>query len=157
MKLSQKLGVSLLGFPIASFIIFIIFFLIYIIAGESTYIKEIFAISNVNILLKELLVLGVSMFISILSLMTFYDINTKTNGKKRPLILIFISLILLILGFAFIPILASEIFLSDLPLFSLTFFILWVTFVTIFALIQIIKNFINVWIINKKIKSNNTN
>ena len=157
MKLSQKLGISLLGFPIASFIIFIIYFLIYLILGESAYIKEIFAISHIDILLREFLVLGVSIFISILSLIIFYDISSKNYRKKRSLFTIFISLVLLIFGFALIPIIASEIFLKDLELFSLTFFILWIMFVTIFSLIQVIKDFITVWIINKKIKSQNIN
>lgn len=155
MKLSQRFGISLLGFPIASFIIFIIYFLIYIIMGESTYISEIFYISDINILLKELLVLGVSMFISLLSLFTFYDINNKYTTKKHSLLYIFISLILLIFGFAFIPLLATQIFLKDLPLFSLTFFLLWIIFVTAYSLIEVIKDFINKWIINKKSENEN--
>lgn len=150
MKLSQRLGISLLGFPIASFIIFIIYFLIYIIMGESTYISEIFYITDINILLKELLVLGVSMFISLLSLFTFYDVNNKYTTKKHPILYTVVSLILLIFGFAFIPLLATQLFFKNLPLFSLTFFLLWIILVTVYSLIEVIRDFINKWIINKK-------
>ena len=156
MKLSQKLGISLLGFPIASFITFIIYLLIYIILGESAYIKEILTISSIDVLLKEILVLGIAIFISILSLISFFDITSKYNGKKRPFLTNLISLILLILGFALIPIIASEIFLKELPVFSLAFFLLWVLFIIIFSLIQVIKDFITVWIINKKIVKKNS-
>ena len=53
MKLSKKILLSLAGFSIGSLIILVIYFLIYIIAGEQNYIIQIVQIQNISTLLKE--------------------------------------------------------------------------------------------------------
>lgn len=157
MKISQKIGYSLLGFPIASFFIFIVYLLIYLVLGESTYMTEIIKLCDINILLRELIVLGVGIFISIFALLMFFDLSSRKAKKAIPsLILIFICLILLVLGFAFVPVLASQLFLNDLSIVNLTFFIVWLLFVTVFSLIEVIKEFASRWILVKNTNKKNS-
>lgn len=148
MKLSKKILLSLAGFPIGSLIILVIYFLIYIIAGEQNYIIQIVQIQNISTLLKEFITLGVSMTIAVFSLLITNDILNNKNYKTYIKVL---SFALLIIGFAILPIILVDIFLGFLPVFNTTFLILWVVIVASTSLIYIIKDFINIWIINKKI------
>ena len=148
MKLSKKILLSLAGFPIGSLIILVIYFLIYIIAGEQNYIIQIVQIQNISTLLKEFITLGVSMTIAIFSLLITNDILNNKNYKTYVKVL---SFALLIIGFAILPIILVDIFLGFMSVFNTTFLILWVVIVTSTSLIYIIKDFINIWIINKKI------
>lgn len=148
MKLSKKILLSLAGFPIGSLIILVIYFLIYIIAGEQNYIIQIIQIQNISTLLKEFITLGVSMTIAIFSLLITNDILNNKNYKTYVKVL---SFALLIIGFAILPIILVDIFLGFMPVFNTTFLILWVVIVASTSLIYIIKDFINIWIINKKI------
>ena len=148
MKLSKKILLSLAGFPIGSLIILVIYFLIYIIAGEQNYIIQIVQIQNISTLLKEFITLGVSMTIAIFSLLITNDILNNKNYKTYIKVL---SFALLIIGFAILPIILVDIFLGFMPVFNTTFLILWVVIVASTSLIYIIKDFINIWIINKKI------
>ena len=148
MKLSKKILLSLAGFSIGSLIILVIYFLIYIIAGEQNYIIQIIQIQNISTLLKEFITLGVSMTIAIFSLLITNDILNNKNYKTYIKVL---SFALLIIGFAILPIILVDIFLGFLPAFNTTFLILWVVIVASTSLIYIIKDFINIWIINKKI------
>ena len=148
MKLSKKILLSLAGFPIGSLIILVIYFLIYIIAGEQNYIIQIVQIQNIYTLLKEFITLGVSMTIAIFSLLITNDILNNKNYKTYVKVL---SFALLIIGFAILPIILVDIFLGFMPVFNTTFLILWVVIVASTSLIYIIKDFINIWIINKKI------
>lgn len=148
MKLSKKILLSLAGFPIGSLIILVIYFLIYIIAGEQNYIIQIVQIQNISTLLKEFITLGVSMTIAIFSLLITNDILNNKNYKTYVKVL---SFALLIIGFAILPISLVDIFLGFMPVFNTTFLILWVVIVASTSLIYIIKDFINIWIINKKI------
>lgn len=148
MKLSKKILLSLAGFSIGSLIILVIYFLIYIIAGEQNYIIQIIQIQNISTLLKEFITLGVSMTIAIFSLLITNDILNNKNYKTYIKVL---SFALLIIGFAILPIILVDIFLGFMSVFNTTFLILWVVIVTSTSLIYIIKDFINIWIINKKI------
>ena len=156
MKLSQKIAISFLGFPIASFLIFLVYILIYLIAGDAAYIDEIFNILDIRVLIKELIVLGISMFISILSFLFFYDLGVNHKRTKNiavKVIILILSLVLLLVGFAFIPIILTRIFLPDLSVFNMTFFVLWVTFIAVFSLIQIVISFVkmcSICLLNKK-------
>lgn len=155
MKTSQKIGFSFLGFPFASFLIFIIYICTYLIEGLSAYLSEILILTNINNLLRELVVLGTSLFISIFCLLTFYDVSTeKGKTKVHSVLIVVASLLLLVVGFAFIPVFASALFLSDMTTFNLAFFVIWLVVVSIFSLIQIVKEFINRWILSRKSVNN---
>lgn len=154
MKLSKKLLISLLGFPFACLAIFLVYILIYIVLGRYAYISEILYLINISTLLKELIVLGTAISISIFSLLELNDLSIHIkNNKKHKVLFTIIALCLMIIGFALVPIIFSQIFLKDLIIFNKTFFMIWISFIAVFSLFQMIKDFINVWIINKRIKN----
>lgn len=150
MKLYRKILLSLLGIPLASFIILIIYFFIYVFLGNQSYINEIERIKDIQILLREFSVLSFSMFFAFLSFLISTDI---INNIKYKILTKIFAFIFLIFGFAILPIFLVKIFFKNLPIFNLSFLVLWVTIVTTISLIYIIRDFINVWIINKKLKN----
>ena len=149
MKLSKKVLLSLLSIPASAFIILIVYLLIYVLLGEQYYISEIKHIVNINILLKEFLVISVSLFMGIFYLIALTYI---LNNKNCRAFVKFISLILLALLTALLPIWLANLFLADVVIFQTTFMILWIIIVACGALILALKDFINVWIINKKLE-----
>ena len=151
MKITKKFLLSLLGIPVASLIILIIYFFIYTFLGNQFYIYQIEQIKDISILLKEFCVLSFSMYIAFFSYLVSIDI---INDVKYKILTKVLAFILLILGFAILPILLVKIFFSSSPIFNISFLVLWVTIVASISLIYIIKDFINVWIINKNLKEN---
>ena len=151
MKITKKFLLSLLGIPVASLIILIIYFFIYTFLGNQFYIYQIEQIKDISILLKEFCVLSFSIYIAFFSYLVSIDI---INDVKYKILTKVLAFILLILGFAILPILLVKIFFSSSPIFNISFLVLWVTIVASISLIYIIKDFINVWIINKNLKEN---
>ena len=71
-------------------------------------------------LLKELIVLGIAISISIFSLLELNDLSIYIkNNKKHKVLFAIIALCLMIIGFALVPIIFSKIFLKDLIIFNL--------------------------------------
>lgn len=149
MNFSKKMMLSLLSIPASAFMILIVYFLIYIFLGEQYYINEINHIENINILIKEFLVIGISMFMGSFYLLALTYILNNKNCKAFTK---FISLILLALLITLLPIGLANVFFADIIIFQTTFIILWVIIVACGALILALKDFINVWIINKKLE-----
>ena len=145
---------SLIALPISSFIILIIYIFLYVFLGEKVYLIEISALQNYSILVRELLVLSLGLYIAIL---TFQISNKKFNNEESKLHTKVFYMIILVLLAGFLPILLVYYFLADLGLFKLTFFILWISFIAIVSLIYAIKDFINVWIINTKLRKSQSN
>ena len=149
MKFFKKFMFSLIAFPISSFVIFMIYILIYIFLGEQYYIAEVNNISNIYILLKEFLVIGISLFISSLSFMILKYILEDKNKKNITKLIYIIILALLI---AILPICIVKSFFNSDIIFHTTFIILWLIIISSASLILALKDFIDVWIINKKLK-----
>ena len=149
MKLAKKLILSLLALPISSFVIFLIYVFMYLFLGEDVYLIEIGTLQDFSILLKEFIVISIAMYIALLSsLITIEKINEKDTKISTKIFSIFI----LIICFCILPIILTKYLLPDLELFNSSFLILWVTFVAIAALIFAIKDFLDVWIINNKLR-----
>ena len=149
MKLAKKLILSLLALPISSFVIFLIYVFMYLFLGEDVYLIEIGTLQDFSILLKEFIVISVAMYIALLSsLITIEKINEKDTKISTKIFSIFV----LIICFCILPIILTKYLLPDLELFNSSFLILWVTFVAIAALIFAIKDFLDVWIINNKLR-----
>ena len=149
MKLAKKLILSLLALPISSFVIFLIYVFMYLFLGEDVYLIEIGTLQDFSILLKEFIVISVAMYIALLSsLITIEKINEKDTKISTKIFSIFV----LIICFCILPIILTKYLLPDLELFNSIFLILWVTFVAIAALIFAIKDFLDVWIINNKLR-----
>ena len=149
MKLAKKLILSLLALPISSFVIFLIYVFMCLFLGEDVYLIEIGTLQDFSILLKEFIVISVAMYIALLtSLITIEKINEKDTKISTKIFSIFV----LIICFCILPIILTKYLLPDLELFNSSFLILWVTFVAIAALIFAIKDFLDVWIINNKLR-----
>ena len=149
MKLAKKLILSLLALPISSFVIFLIYVFMCLFLGEDVYLIEIGTLQDFSILLKEFIVISVAMYIALLtSLITIEKINEKDTKISTKIFSIFV----LIICFCILPIILTKYLLTDLELFNSIFLILWVTFVAIAALIFAIKDFLDVWIINNKLR-----
>ena len=148
MKLLKKIILSLLAFPISSFVIFMIYCLIYIFLGKQYYIAEINNISNIYMLLKEFLVIGISLYIAILSFMILKCILENNNQKNITKLIYIIILALMI---TVLPICIIKSFFNSNIIFHTTFIILWLIIISSTSLILALKDFIDVWIINKKL------
>lgn len=151
MKLSNKILLSLLGIPFSTLIILILYFLVYIILGEDAYIIEISKIQDVSILFREFVIISISMFIAIFSLLVSID---TINNKDYKISTKLLGIVLLVIGFAIFPICFVEIALASMEIIKITFLILWITLIAIISLVFMVKDFLNVWIINKKLKQN---
>lgn len=151
MKLSNKILLSLLGIPFSALIILILYFLVYIILGEDAYIIEISKIQDVSILFREFVIISISMFIAIFSLLVSMD---TINNKDYKISTKLLEIGLLVIGFAIFPICFVEIALASMEIIKITFLILWITLIAIISLVFMVKDFLNVWIINKKLKQN---
>lgn len=151
MKLFKKFLLSLLAFPISAFLVLITYLLIYFFLGEQIYIYEILRLTDINTLIKEFVIICFAVFIVILFFFIVTDIINNKNYRTSIRIL---CMLLLIACIAIIPIYIIKTFLND-QLFQLMFLIEWVTIIAAISLIYVIQDFINVWIINKKLKLNN--
>ena len=91
------------------------------------------------------------MIIAILSLLVSIDIVNNKNYKTSTKLFGFGFLAI---GVMIFPICFVEIFLTFLPIIQIMFLVLWTTILCTISLIFAIKDFLNVWIINKKLKQN---
>lgn len=148
MKLLKKVLTSLIALPVSSFIIFIIYVFLYLFLGKAVYINAIYTLQDFSVLLKQFTVLAIALYIAIF---TFQITLEKINKKESKISTKIFAMLALILLSSFLPILLVYYLLSDLVLFRLTFFILWVAIVAILALVYAVKDFIDVWIINSKL------
>lgn len=148
MKLLKKVLTSLIALPVSSFIIFIIYVFLYLFLGKAVYINAIYTLQDFSVLLKQFTVLAIALYIAIF---TFQITLEKINKKEIKISTKIFAMLALILLSSFLPILLVYYLLSDLVLFRLTFFILWVAIVAILALVYAVKDFIDVWIINSKL------
>lgn len=101
-----------------------------------------------SVLLKEFLVIAIAMFIAIIAYQISYE---KILKKESKVLAKLICIIALIVCFALLPIILAYYLLTDLGAFRSVFIIIWVAFVAIFSLIMAIKDFVDVWIVNKKL------
>ena len=148
MKLAKKFAIALISLPLSAFIILIVYSFMYLFLGQELYIIEIGALKDFSILVKEFLVLAISMFIAILIFQISYE-NIIEKENKVPTKVF--HMIAMIICSGVLPTILTEYLLSDLELFCTVFYILWVTIIAVAALIFSIKDFIDVWIVNKKI------
>lgn len=149
MRVSKKLLLSFIGFPIGAFIMGIIYLLIYVILGKNIYITQIIKLTNISVFVKELVVIGFSMYIAILTYLLFFNVGF-TNSNKYKKVTKILTVILFALLFGLVPIILVDVFLNEIT--SLIFKIIWFTFILTSCLIFGITDFLNVWIINKNIK-----
>lgn len=149
MRISKKLLLSLIGFPIGAFIMGIIYLLIYVILGKNSYIIQIIQLTNISVFIKELVVIGASMYVSILTYLLFFNAGFTNNNKYKNMTRI-LTLILFAVLFGLVPIILVDVFLNEIT--SSIFKIIWFTFILTSCLIFGITDFLNVWIINKNIK-----
>lgn len=149
MRVSKKLLLSFIGFPIGAFIMGIIYLLIYVILGKNIYITQIIKLTNISVFVKELVVIGFSMYIAILTYLLFFNVGFTNNNKYKKVTKI-LTVILFALLFGLVPIILVDVFLNEIT--SLIFKIIWFTFILTSCLIFGITDFLNVWIINKNIK-----
>ena len=149
MKLSRKILTALIALPLSAFTILLVYSFMYLFLGEEVYVAQMEILRDFSVLLKEFLVIAIAMFIAIIAYQISYE---KIIEKERKILAKVICMIALIVCFALLPIILAYYLLADLGAFRSVFIILWVTFVTIFSLIMAIKDFINVWIVNKKLR-----
>ena len=149
MKLSRKILTALIALPLSAFTILLVYSFMYLFLGEEVYVAQMEILRDFSVLLKEFLVIAIAMFIAIIAYQISYE---KILEKERKILAKVICMIALIVCFAFLPIILAYYLLADLGTFCSVFIILWVTFVTIFSLIMAIKDFVDVWIVNKKLR-----
>ncbi len=149
MKLSRKILTALIALPLSAFTILLVYSFMYLFLGEEVYVAQMEILRDFSVLLKEFLVIAIAMFIAIIAYQISYE---KIIEKERKILAKVICMIALIVCFALLPIILAYYLLADLGAFRSVFIILWVTFVAIFSLIMAIKDFINVWIVNKKLR-----
>lgn len=148
MRISKKLLQSLIGFPIGAFIMGMIYLLIYVISGKNTYITQIIQLTNISVFIKELVVIGISMYVATLTYLLCFNVGFTNNNKHKNVTKI-LTVILFTVLFGLVPIILVDIFLNEIT--SSIFKLIWFTFILISCLISGIMDFLNVWIINKKI------
>lgn len=148
MRVSKKLLLSFIGFPIGAFIMGIIYLLIYVISGKNTYITQIIQLTNISVFIKELFVVGISMYVAILTYLLFFNVGFTNNNKYKNVTKI-LTVILFTVLFGLVPIILVDVFLNEIT--SSIFKLIWFTFILTSCLIFGITDFLNVWIINKKI------
>lgn len=148
MRIVKKILLSFIGLPIGSFIMLLIYLLIYIILGEKNYVRQVIQLTNIEVLLKEFIVLGISMYISVLTYLLLFNGEAINNCKHKNVTKI-LTIILFGLLFCLVPIILVDVFLNAIT--SSIFKIIWFTFILTSCLIFCITDFVNVWIINKKI------
>ena len=149
MKLLRKILTALIALPLSAFTILLVYSFMYLFLGEEVYVAQMEILRDFSVLLKEFLVIAIAMFIAIIAYQISYE---KILEKERKILAKVICMIALIVCFALLPIILAYYLLADLGAFRSVFIILWVTFVAIFSLIMAIKDFINVWIVNKKLR-----
>ena len=149
MELSRKILVSLAALPLSAFIILLVYFFTYLCLGEQVYVSQMEILQDFSVLLKEFLVIAIALFIAIIAYQISYK---KIIEKENKVLTKVICIIALIVCFALLPIVLAYYFLTDLGTFCSVFIILWVAFVAIFSLIMAIKDFVDVWIVNKRLK-----
>ena len=149
MKLLRKILTALIALPLSAFTILLVYSFMYLFLGEEVYVAQMEILRVFSVLLKEFLVIAIAMFIAIIAYQISYE---KILEKERKILAKVICMIALIVCFALLPIILAYYLLADLGAFRSVFIILWVTFVAIFSLIMAIKDFINVWIVNKKLR-----
>lgn len=149
MKLLRKILTALIALPLSAFTILLVYSFMYLFLGEEVYVAQMEILRDFSVLLKEFLVIAIAMFIAIIAYQISYE---KIIEKERKILAKVICMIALIVCFALLPIILAYYLLADLGAFRSVFIILWVTFVAIFSLIMAIKDFINVWIVNKKLR-----
>ncbi len=152
MKLSKKILKSLLALPISAFMILMIYSFMYLALGEELYTIEIEALKDFYVLIKEFLVLATSILIAIFVFQISYE-NIKEKENKASIRIL--HMLILFIFSALLPIILAYYLLADLELFSYVFLILWSIIVAIIALIFAVKDFIDVWIINRKLNKKN--
>lgn len=150
MKNLKKFLISLSALPLSAFTIILIYAFVYVFLGEKAYINQINQITDFNILLKIYSIITISIFITIIS---FIILKDTINSQKLKVGVKLIFLIILALIIAVIPFALIKIFLNDMLVFQTVFIILWLIFIATASLILALKDFIDVWIINKKIKN----
>lgn len=148
MKLSRKILTALAALPLSAFTILIVYSFMYLFLGEEVYVVQIEILRDFSVLLKEFLVIAISMFIAIIAYQISYE---KIIEKESKILSKVICIIVLIVCFALLPIILAHYLLNDLGTFSSIFTIIWIAFVAIFSLIMAIKDFVDVWIVNKKL------
>lgn len=149
MKILKELAISLIGIPIAGFVFITVYVLTYLLAGEETYIILIESLKDFSVLAEELVVIAISMYISVLSYRLCYRKvigETKVSGKV-------LYMCLFIIGFALVPLLLAYYLINSFRLFGLAYLIVWVMFVAIISLGYMIKDFVDVWFINRKLRT----
>ena len=149
MKILKELAISLIGIPIADFVFITVYVLTYLLAGEETYIILIESLKDFSVLAEELVVIAISMYISVLSYRLCYKKiigETKVSGKV-------LYMCLFIIGFALVPLLLAYYLINSFRLFGLAYLIVWVMFVAIISLGYMIKDFVDVWFINRKLRT----
>ena len=149
MKLSRKILTALIALPLSAFTILLVYSFMYLFLGEEVYVAQMEILRDFSVLLKEFLVIAIAMFIAIIAYQISYE---KIIEKERKILAKVICMVALIVCFVLLPIILAYYLLADLGAFRSVFIILWVTFVAIFSLIMAIKDFINVWIVNKKLR-----
>ena len=149
MKLSRKILTALIALPLSAFTILLVYSFMYLFLGEEVYVAQMEILRDFSVLLKEFLVIAIAMLVAIIAYQISYE---KIIEKERKILAKVICMIALIVCFALLPIILAYYLLADLGAFRSVFIILWVTFVAIFSLIMAIKDFINVWIVNKKLR-----
>ena len=148
MKLLRKILVSLSSLPLSAFTILLVYSFMYLFLGEEVYVAQMEILRDFSVLLKEFLVIAIAMFIAIIAYQISYE---KIIEKESKVLAKVICIITLIVCFALLPIILAYYLLADLGTFRSVFIILWVAFVAIFSLIMAIKDFVDVWIVNKKL------
>lgn len=153
MKLLKELAISLIGIPIAALIFITIYILTYLFVGNETYILLIESLKDFSIFAKEFITLAISMIISVLSFRLFYKKAIEEEMKlSNKLFYIF----LFIIGFAILPLGLTYYLLSSFELFRLSFLIIWVVMMATLSLVYIVKNFVEVWLINNQLRKMRT-
>ena len=148
MKLSRKILASLTTLPLSAFVMLLVHSFIYLFLGEEAYVAQIEILSNYPVLLKEFLVIAIALFIAIIAYQISYE---KIIEKENKVLTKAICIIALIVCFALLPIILAYYLLTDLGTFCSVFIILWVAFVAIYSLVMAIKDFADVWVVNKKL------
>ena len=149
MKLLKELSIALIGIPMAALIFITVYILVYLLVGNETYIFLIESLKDFSVFAKEFIVLAISMMISVLSFRLFYR---KSSEEKSKLSSKLCYMFLFVLGTAILPLLLTYYLLNSFELFRLAFLIIWMVLLAIISLIYIVKNFIEVWIINSKLR-----